>query len=158
MTIGRANSFASETRNSVSWNVERAPNSARNCFGRTSREAGHSLVPAPPHMISGTIRLSIEASKFVVVAIPHDKFANAVLDRGLGPEPCVAHQSRDVSERFRDIARLHRQHILYRGATQLALQKRDHVQKFFRMLVADVVQPRGRVAGVIDGRNVIDEA
>ena len=33
--------------------------SGRNCFGRTSREAGHSRVPAPPHMISGIIRLLI---------------------------------------------------------------------------------------------------
>jgi hypothetical protein len=28
-------------------------------LGRTSREAGHSRVPAPPHMISGMMRLSI---------------------------------------------------------------------------------------------------
>jgi hypothetical protein len=63
-------------------------------------------------MISGTIRLSIEASKFVVVAIPHDKTANVILDRRLGPEAYVAHQSSDVSERFRDITWLHWQHIL----------------------------------------------
>src|SRR5882762_1911859 len=62
MTIGRSNKAGSETRVSVSWNVERAPNSGRNCFGRTSREAGHSRVPAPPHMISGIIRLSIGSS------------------------------------------------------------------------------------------------
>ncbi|MGY3423994.1 hypothetical protein ACVWZW_004469 [Bradyrhizobium sp. F1.13.4] len=56
MTIGRSNSEASETRNSVSWKVERVPNSGRNCLGRTSREAGHSRVPAPPHMIRGIMR------------------------------------------------------------------------------------------------------
>ncbi|MGY3361170.1 hypothetical protein ACVWZK_007833 [Bradyrhizobium sp. GM0.4] len=55
MTIGRSNSEASETRSSVSWKVERVPNSGRNCLGRTSREAGHSRVPAPPHMIRGII-------------------------------------------------------------------------------------------------------
>jgi hypothetical protein len=60
MTIGRSNNFASETRFSVSWNVDRAPNNGRNCFGRTSLEAGQSRVPAPPHMISGIIRLSID--------------------------------------------------------------------------------------------------
>ena len=61
MMIGRANSAGSETRMSVSWKVERAPNSGRNCFGRTSREAGHSRVPAPPHMIRGMIRSVIDA-------------------------------------------------------------------------------------------------
>jgi len=53
MTIGRSNSSASDTRRIVFWNVERIPNNGKNCFGRTSREAGHSRVPAPPHMISG---------------------------------------------------------------------------------------------------------
>src|SRR6187402_460565 len=62
MTMGRSNSEASETRNSVSWKVERAPNSGKNCFGRTSREAGHSRVPAPPHMINGIIRPAIGPS------------------------------------------------------------------------------------------------
>src|SRR4051794_14879258 len=60
MTTGRSNNAASETRKSVSWNVDRGPNNGRNCFGCTSRDAGHSRVPAPPHMISGIIRLSIE--------------------------------------------------------------------------------------------------
>jgi hypothetical protein len=64
MTIGRWNSVASETRSNVSWNVERGPNSGRNCFGRTSRDAGHSRVPAPPHMISGTmLRFSSRQSR-----------------------------------------------------------------------------------------------
>jgi hypothetical protein len=39
----------------VSWKVDSAPNSGRNCLGRFSREAGHSRVPAPPHMIRGMI-------------------------------------------------------------------------------------------------------
>jgi hypothetical protein len=50
---------------SVPWNVERAPNSGRNCFGRTSREAGHSRVPAPPHMMRGIIRLSIALCRYI---------------------------------------------------------------------------------------------
>ena len=60
ITIGRSNSAGSDTLSSVSWKVERAPNNCRNCFGWTSRDAGHSLVPAPPHMISGIIRRVIE--------------------------------------------------------------------------------------------------
>src|SRR5437868_4184387 len=98
MTIGRSNSAASETRTSVSWNVERVPNSGRNCLGCTSREAGHSLVPAPPHMIRGIIRPFIGASSFVVVAIPRDKITNAVLDRGLGLETRIAHQIGNIGE------------------------------------------------------------
>src|SRR5881398_542381 len=73
MTIGRSNSDGSETRESVSWKVERVPNSGKNCFGRTSREAGHSRVPAPPHMIRGIMRLSIVISNLGVSPIPGDK-------------------------------------------------------------------------------------
>src|SRR5439155_17179177 len=107
MTIGRSNSALSETRESVSWNVERAPNSGRNCFGCTSREAGHSRVPVPPHMISGIIRRSIGASNLVVVAIPGDKIANAILDRRLGLEARVAHQVRDIGEGVSHVSGLH---------------------------------------------------
>ena len=37
------------------WKVERAPTSGMNCFGSVSRDSGHTLVPAPPHMITGKI-------------------------------------------------------------------------------------------------------
>jgi len=43
------------------------PNNGRNCFGRTSRDAGQSRVPAPPHMISGMIRLSMDVPNFYTV-------------------------------------------------------------------------------------------
>src|SRR5258706_15329546 len=132
ITIGRSNSAVSETRSSVFWNVDRAPNNGRNCFGWTAREAGHSRVPAPPHMISGTIRLSIGPSNPVVVAIPRDKIANAILNRSLGPEADVPHQIADISEGFQHVPGLHRQHILYCRAAQLLFQQRHHMQKFFR--------------------------
>src|ERR1700742_1153157 len=93
MTIARSNSAGSETRWSVSWKVERVPNSGRNCFGRTSREAGHSRVPAPPHMIRGIIRRSVMTSQFVMVLIPRDEFADTILDRGCGAEAATAHHS-----------------------------------------------------------------
>jgi hypothetical protein len=92
-----------------------------------------------------------------VAAIPHDKFANAILDRGLRPEACVAHQSRDVSERFRDITGLHWQHILYHRAFQLAPRKRHDIQKSFRMLSAETIDERRRVRVDVDGECVIDE-
>jgi hypothetical protein len=55
MTIGRANSSGSLIRASTCWNVESGPISGTNCFGMLSRETGHSRVPAPPHMMTGTI-------------------------------------------------------------------------------------------------------
>src|SRR5471032_355299 len=113
MTIGRSNSVASDTRRSVSWNVERTPNNGKNCLGWTSREAGQSRVPAPPHMISGTIRPSIGASNFVVVAVPCDETANTLFDGGLWPEADVAHQIADIGKGLRDVSGLHRQHIPY---------------------------------------------
>src|SRR5258706_10252344 len=106
MTTGRSNRAASDTRRIVSWNVERAPNNGRNCLGWTSREAGHSRVPAPPHMMSGIIRRVIGASNPVVVAIPGDKFAKPVLDRRLRPEAGVAHQFGDIGEGRRHVAGL----------------------------------------------------
>src|SRR5258708_35126521 len=112
ITIGRSNSVLSDTRKSVSWNVERTPNNGRNCFGRTSREAGHSRVPAPPHMISGIIRLSIGASTFVMAAIPRDKMPDSILNGCLGPEADVPHQIPDIGGGFRYVSGLHRQHIL----------------------------------------------
>src|SRR6266478_4911831 len=159
MTIGRSNSVASETRFSVSWNVERAPNNGRNCLGRTSREAGHSRVPAPPHMISGIIRLSIGASNFVMVAIPCDEAANTILNGCLGPKADVARQIRDIGEGFGYVPGLHRQHILYRRATQLLLQQRHHVHKLFRAVMTDIVEPRRRTPrALISCGNAIDEA
>ena len=41
------------TRSTVSWNMERAPTSGRNCLGWAGREAGHRRAPDPPHMITG---------------------------------------------------------------------------------------------------------
>ncbi len=42
-------------RASTCWNVDPWPTRGTNCFGMLSRETGHSRVPAPPHMITGTI-------------------------------------------------------------------------------------------------------
>src|ERR1700760_3257088 len=100
MTIGRSNSAVSDTRSSVSWKVERAPNSGRNCFGRPSRDAGHSRVPAPPHMIRGMIRLLIGLSFYmlyaVIFTIPLCKMRDTVLDRCCGLEADLALERRDV--------------------------------------------------------------
>src|SRR3954447_20792882 len=105
MTIGRSNSALSETRTSVSWKVERAPNNGKNCFGRTSREAGHSRVPAPPHMISGIMRLLIGAlrSEIVIITIPFCEPCDAILDGGRRPESDIAREILDVGVGGRDI-------------------------------------------------------
>src|SRR6266851_5888643 len=132
MTIGRSNSVASDTRRTVFWNVERAPNKGRNCLGWTSREAGHSRVPAPPHMINGIIRLSIGASKLVVAAIPRDKTANAILNGCLRSESDIAHHIADIGKGFHYVSRLYWQHILYCLPAQLLLQKHHHMHKLFR--------------------------
>jgi hypothetical protein len=55
MMIGRANKPASLTRASTCWNVDPLPTSGTNCFGMLSRDTGHRRVPAPPHMMTGTI-------------------------------------------------------------------------------------------------------
>src|SRR6202165_877237 len=144
MTIGRSNSVPSDTRKSVFWNVERAPNKGRNCLGWTSRQAGHSRVPAPPHMIGGIIRPSISASNLVVVAVPRDKATNTILNGGLGPEADVAHQITDIGEGLHDVSGLHRQHILYCRAAQLLLQQLHHVYKLFRTVIAHIIDPRRR--------------
>src|SRR5260370_11177134 len=108
MTTGRSNSAASDTRNSVSWKVERVPNNGRNCLGWTSREAGHSRVPAPPHMIRGIIRPLIDTSNPVVIAIPGHKRPNTVLDRSLRPKTHVPRQIVDIGVGSQHVSRLHR--------------------------------------------------
>src|SRR3954471_15246214 len=138
MTIGRANSAASETRSSVSWKVECVPNSGRNCFGRTSREAGHSRVPAPPHMIRGMIRLVIKSDP-MVIAVPLREARDAVLDRRRGLEADVALEIGDVGIGRFDVARLHRQHLLDRGPPEFLLEQRYHVSKLFGVIVTDIV-------------------
>src|ERR1700694_1236456 len=158
MTIGRSNSVPSDTRKSVFWNVERAPSKGRNCLGWTSRDAGHNRVPAPPHMISGIIRLSISASNLVVVAVPRNKATNTILNGCLGPEAAVAHQTTDIGERLHDVSGLHRQHILYCRAAQLLLQQCNNVDKLFRVVIADIIDPRRRApeASAISG-DIIDK-
>src|SRR3981081_329792 len=108
-------------------------------------------------MISGTIRLSIGASNLVMAAIPRDKIANAVLDGGLGPETDVAHEIVNVGKRFGHVPGLHLQHILYGRAAQLLLQKRHHMHEFFRTVVADIIDPRRRATGIVDG-DAIDQS
>src|SRR3954471_14860971 len=121
MMTGRSNKSASETRTSVSWNVERAPNSDRNCLGWTSREAGHSRVPAPPHMIRGIIRRVIGVSNPVKITVPGNKVGKPALDRGLRPETGVAHQFSDIGKRLHHVSGLHRQHLPDRRTAQFPL-------------------------------------
>ena len=94
-------------------------------------------------MISGIIRPFIGASNPVVVAIPGDKIANALLDRGLRPEAGVAHQIVDIGEGLqsrRPAASAayplppSRPNSFSRSATTCS--------KLFRMVVADIVNPR----------------
>src|SRR4051812_15264060 len=110
MTIGRSNNAASDTRFKVSWNVERVPNSGRNCLGCTSREAGHSLVPAPPHITRGIIRRFIDASSFVV-SRRREKNRECRLRLALCPglETRIAQQISNVREDNSYVAGLHPQ-------------------------------------------------
>src|SRR5207245_10818072 len=120
--------------------------------------AGHSRVPAPPHMISGMMRLFIGASNLVVVAIPRDKITDAVLDRGFGSKAHVAHQIPDIREGFQYIARLHRQHFLCRRAAQLILQERDDMHELLGTVIADIVDPGRRIGGSrVVGRNTVNK-
>jgi len=40
-------------RRRVAWNMLTSPKERANCFGKARRDAGHSRVPDPPHMITG---------------------------------------------------------------------------------------------------------
>ncbi len=42
-------------RLAVTWKFERSSSRGMNCFGMLSRDAGHSRVPEPPHMMTGRI-------------------------------------------------------------------------------------------------------
>jgi hypothetical protein len=46
----------------VFWKLDLLENIGMNCFGMLSRDAGHKRVPAPPHMMTGTIFALMVAS------------------------------------------------------------------------------------------------
>jgi hypothetical protein len=54
MTIGRSKAGSANIA-IVVWKVDRSPTSGMNCLGSVSRDSGHTLVPDPPHMITGKI-------------------------------------------------------------------------------------------------------
>src|SRR3954454_15454977 len=55
--IGLAKSGRSATSASVCSKVDCAPTRGRNCFGKASRDKGHNRVPAPPHNMTGLIKV-----------------------------------------------------------------------------------------------------
>ena len=57
MMTGSSNRAGSLTRSTVSWKLDRGPKNGMNCFGKLSLEDGQSRVPAPPHMMTGVMRL-----------------------------------------------------------------------------------------------------
>src|SRR5215475_15010522 len=67
ITIGLPNNSGSEMRPSTCWNVDPSPTRETNCFGMLSRETGHSRVPAPPHMITGTIFVAMNVLGYLTV-------------------------------------------------------------------------------------------
>ena len=102
MTIGRPNTAGSDTRSIVSWKVERAPNSGRNCFGRPSRDAGHSRVPAPPHMMSGMMRF--ERHGYRRIGLMHSRLSSVYRDttrRNVRSRPRSASRDGNPTSRIR---------------------------------------------------------
>ena len=86
MTIGRSNTCGSDTRRSVSWKVERSPNSGRNCFGQPSRDAGHSRVPDPPHITRGIMRWTLDMDSSLGQGVLIGSPGNPVKSRALRAE------------------------------------------------------------------------
>src|SRR6266436_1837201 len=80
--------------------------------------------------------------------------ANTILNGCLGPKADVARQIPDIGEGFGYVSGLHRQHILYRRAAQLLLQQRHQVHKLFRVVVADIVEPRRGTPGALSGNPI----
>ena len=73
-------------------------------------------------------------------------------------ESGVARQFAHICERLRHIARLHRQHVLHRGAPQLLFEQLNHVHQLFRMMVTDVVDlSRSMSRGWIVCRDTVDK-
>src|SRR5262245_12528955 len=101
----------------VSWNVDNGPNSGRNCFGRFSREAGHSRVPAPPHMMRGTIGCTTlrsptsrrfdapcDTNRARVRAVPRDRASLTVERRCQTSRASRTHEGREPESSIREEA------------------------------------------------------
>src|ERR1700730_14208285 len=54
MTTGVSNTLSDSISLTI-WKVESEPIRDINCFGRLSRDSGQTLVPAPPHIMTGRI-------------------------------------------------------------------------------------------------------
>ena len=130
----------------MSWKVERAPNSGRNCFGRTSREAGHSRVPAPPHMIRGIIRSVIALLRSCSARDTTPRNRECRLRSSVaGAKAGVAHQIADIGKGLQHVAGLHRQHFLpARCGRAPSPEGRTTWVNSSGRLIADIVDPRRR--------------
>jgi hypothetical protein len=62
MTASLSKTRALLTRLAVAWKVDCSSNKGMNCFGMLSRDAGHSRVPEPPHIITGRIKVFAEGT------------------------------------------------------------------------------------------------
>ena len=120
MTIGRSNRAASDTLTSVSWNVERFPNSDRNCFARTSREAGHSRVFGTAAHDQGNDPFfhPRPALDPVILTIPFRKTGDTFFNGCRRPETDVALELGDIGVSRFHVTGLHRQHFLRSGSAE----------------------------------------
>ena len=66
----------------------------------------------------------------MISSIPVDKLSDADFDRCAWTKTDIALQGIDVRKRGLDVARLHRQHVLHRSATQSGFQCCDQVHQF----------------------------
>ena len=56
-------------RRAVSCNIVRSDANGQSCFGKLSRDTGHSRVPVPPDRITGTMLTADEAEGAVMGAL-----------------------------------------------------------------------------------------
>jgi hypothetical protein len=63
MTIGRSNKALSDTRNSVSWSLERAPNSGTNCLGEARTKPARAASPRRHRLSNGALNLVAAAKR-----------------------------------------------------------------------------------------------
>src|SRR6516225_2985116 len=116
----------------------------------------------PPRVPESSYELELH---LVIVEIPIDEAADALLDRRAGPVAHVRDEILDVGPSVGNVALLHRQQVLLRLAPETVLEHLDVTHELDGLLVADVIDPirrfaRGRIWPIavplrIRGRDVI---
>ena len=80
----------------------------------------------------------------MIAAVPFNKSTDSYLNRRIRPEADIPYQGLHIRARLGNIAGLQGEKNLLCGFPQRLLQRRDKLEEFDRLMIADVIYRIGR--------------